>query len=263
MSSRRVSGGGERGAQPLDLVDLAKPLEDQVLPGPLDHGRELHRLRPKLEPAPRPLEGAIEGLLAAEAPDLGVDDLALAQEEGAAPHLRFHLEHPGAAVHPQDLEQVRQVDLGEGAEELLLVVAVRPRRPPAREDGPDAREELPLMGRLEKELVARPQVLPQVGGRRPLAGQEEEGYVPGARVGAEQLTELEAVEERQLGRGNDQLRGRGQRLVHRQRPVGDHGHLVAGAAQDFLEAAQRRQVAVGDQDLGPRGGHQPILCWSR
>ena len=213
----------------------------------------LHRAELDLELRLVPDERAVDRLLAAQAPEVGVDHLPLAEVDVRRLHPAREVNDAALPRHLEGLQEIDDGHVGDRpaearlppGEQLVLRRDVLLR--PSREEQVHARQELPDEDRLRQvvldaELEAANLVLDRL-----LARQEDDGDDGPLRLLLELPDERVAVELREARVGEDEIGRREIELRQRVLPVGGRGYAVAGLLQADFEHADAARIGVHQQ----------------
>ncbi|MEZ4312197.1 MAG: hypothetical protein R3F14_29565 [Polyangiaceae bacterium] len=170
---------GERLQKAAPLVEAAHALHQEALRGGLDDVGVVDLAELDLEGALVPDEGAVDGLLAAQAAKDGVDALAVAEEDVRLVRLVLEVHDAALAVHLEGLDEVDHAHVGDRAGEAGAAREVAPGGEAlaraARDEEVHAGDELAHEDRLGEVASSTPSPVADLVLDRLLAGEEDDG----------------------------------------------------------------------------------------
>ena len=234
------------------LVDAAHALHEQALGARGDGARlDADGAELEVEVAVVPDQEAVHRRLAAELVQLGVDQVAFVEVDGAASALVAEVEHAGLAADVDRLEQVDEAHLRERAAEARLghAAALEALALVALQDEVHPRDDLFDVDRLGQVVLDAQLEAPDLALHRAVAREEDEGDLLGGLPLAELLDEGEAVHLREDRVREDEVR-RGE-VGHLERlfPRVAGGDGVAGLPQAHLQDAKASRVRVDEEEV--------------
>jgi hypothetical protein len=215
------------------------------------------------EVSPIPGEETVEGLLAGDPADGGVDHVSLAKHDVAAlpPSHRAPGQHDAAGlpVHVKELDQ-----LGEGElRQLALDAADRLRRLGGLRAALEQQRFQEVHDRVRIRVARNHTPCTSLRRPRPLVPDEEDAHLLRAGVRAQDLGQPLALDEGEVQLSDHRHRKLCKRQLEGAGPVGRELHLDAALAAGRRDALPARGIAVRDQHVVAKSLGAHVITGSR